>query len=297
MAIWARIPLERMADPTDTTYIPRPEWYFLFLFQTLKAFKGPLEVVGTVILPTFAILGLILTPFIDRSKLVKVRQRGLAMGIVLLAGLGWGGLTVGAIETTPPQTEASSIDFAGPIEWMQLTAPEMAGIQYFKQANCANCHNVNGGVPKAGPNLADTGRRHDQAWLLAHFKQPSTTSPGTVNLTDAQLNDLAALMLKLTPDNATVVDTAPEFATSGAILYEDKHCGACHQLNGAGGKGPGPVLNGIAKRKTEGWVAEHFQNPQKMSPRTPMPPYPFSATDMQNEVSYLFTLPDKPPTQ
>ncbi len=200
---------------------------------------------GTVILPTFAILGLILTPFIDRSKLVKVRQRGLAMGIVLLAGLGWAGLTVAAIKTTPPQTEASSIDFAGPIEWMQLTAPEMAGVQYFKQANCASCHNVNSGVPKPGPNLADTGRRHDQAWLLTHFKQPSTTSPGTamapVNMTDPQLNDLAALMLKLTPDNATVVDTAPEFAMKGAVLYEDKHCGACHQLNGTGGK-IGPVL-------------------------------------------------------
>ena len=48
MAIVVRVPLERMADPTDTSYIPRPEWYFLFLFQMLKVFNGPLEVVGTV---------------------------------------------------------------------------------------------------------------------------------------------------------------------------------------------------------------------------------------------------------
>jgi ubiquinol-cytochrome c reductase cytochrome b subunit len=298
MAIWAKIPLERMADPTDSSYIPRPEWYFLFLFQTLKVFEGPLEVVGTVILPTVAILALILTPFIDRSKLVKVRQRGLAIGIVLLAGLGWAGLTAAAIKSTPPQTEASSIDFAGPIEWMQLTAPQMAGVQYFKDANCASCHNVTGGTPKAGPNLADTGRRHDQSWLLTHFKQPSATSPGStmapVNLTDPQLNDLASLMLKLNADNATVVDTAPEFAMKGAVIYESKNCGACHKLNGVGGV-IGPPLNGLSKRKTEAWVAEHFQNPQKMSPKTPMPPYPFTQTDMQNEVSYLFTLPDKAP--
>jgi mono/diheme cytochrome c family protein len=125
-------------------------------------------------------------------------------------------------------------------------------------------------------------------------------TPGTamtpVNLTDPQLNDLAALMLKLTPDNATVVDTAPEFAMKGAVLYESKMCGACHQLNGTGGK-IGPVLNGLSKRKTEAWVAEHFQNPQKMSPKTPMPPYPFNQMEMQNEVSYLFTLPDKAPNQ
>jgi quinol-cytochrome oxidoreductase complex cytochrome b subunit len=84
--LMVRVPLERLADPTDTSYIPRPEWYFLFLFQMLKVFEGPLEVVGTVILPTVAILALILTPFIDRSKVVKVRQRTLALGIVLLAG-------------------------------------------------------------------------------------------------------------------------------------------------------------------------------------------------------------------
>ena len=45
MAIAVRVPLERMADPTDTSYIPLgPSRYFLFLFQTLKAFNGPLEV-------------------------------------------------------------------------------------------------------------------------------------------------------------------------------------------------------------------------------------------------------------
>ncbi len=95
MAVAVRVPLERMADPTDTSYIPRPEWYFLFLFQMLKVFDGPLEVVGTVVLPTIAILALILTPFIDRGRVVRVRQRTLAFGIVILAGLGWGGLDGG----------------------------------------------------------------------------------------------------------------------------------------------------------------------------------------------------------
>ena len=67
MAVAVRVPLEQLADPTDTTYIPRPEWYFLFLFQTLEALQGPLEVVGSVVLPGLAILRLILVPFIDRG--------------------------------------------------------------------------------------------------------------------------------------------------------------------------------------------------------------------------------------
>ncbi len=178
LAIAVRVPLERLADPTDTSYIPRPEWYFLFLFQMLKVFEGPLEVVGTVVLPTVAILALIVTPFIDRSKMVRVRQRTLAMGVVFLAALGWGGLTVAAIKGTPPQTAASSIDFSGPTQWMQLKPAELSGIHYYREAKCAVCHNVTGGEAKAGPNLLNTNKRHDQAWMLAHFKAPQATGVG-----------------------------------------------------------------------------------------------------------------------
>src|SRR5512136_2289331 len=60
-------PLEARADPADTTYTPRPEWYFLFLFQLLKYFPGNLEVVGVVLIPTLVILLLFLLPVFDRN--------------------------------------------------------------------------------------------------------------------------------------------------------------------------------------------------------------------------------------
>src|SRR5205085_11561869 len=94
LAVIVRVPLEQLADPTDTTYTPRPEWYFLFLFQTLKLFNGPMEVVGSVVLPGLAVLLLILAPFIDRTRLVKVTQRTVAFGVVALAAIAWTGLTV-----------------------------------------------------------------------------------------------------------------------------------------------------------------------------------------------------------
>src|SRR6202035_2907625 len=97
MAMFVEIPLERLADPTDLTYIPRPEWYFLFLFQTLKFFKGSLEPVGTILLPTLAVLALFLTPFMDRGKLVKLTQRTTAAGVFAFAAIAWGALTLGAI--------------------------------------------------------------------------------------------------------------------------------------------------------------------------------------------------------
>ena len=296
MAIVVKVPLERMADPTDISYTPRPEWYFLFLFETLDLLKKLPDVVGTVILPTIGILALILAPFIDRSKLVRVRQRTLAMGIVLLAGLGWGGLTLAAKLGTPPQSAAEAIDFSGPTQWMQLTAQEMAGIHYFRQENCESCHNVTGDEPKNGPNLINTAKRHDSEWLMKHFMDPAGATKGSamkpVDLNDAALKDLTALMLKLTPDNGDVVSSAPEFAVEGAMVFQKNSCAACHSLNGVGGK-IGPALNGLAQRRNEAWVIQHFQEPQKMSKGTSMPPYKFNAADMQNIVSYLFTLPDK----
>ena len=300
MAIVVRVPLERMADPTDINFTPRPEWYFLFLFQTLEMLKGLPDVIGTVVLPTIAILALILTPFIDRGKVVRVRQRTLAFGVVLLAGLGWGGLTLAAVKGTPPQTAAEQIDFSGPVQWMQITPSEMAGVHYFRQEHCANCDNITGATPKTGPNLLDTAKRHDASWLIAHFKAPGAVTPGSVmtpvNLSDAELKDVLALMLALTPDNGDVVDSTPDFAVEGALIFQKNGCGGCHAVNGVGGK-IGPSLNGVANRHTEAWVIEHFQNPRKMSPGTSMPPYQFSVPDMQNEVSYLFTLPNKAPGQ
>ncbi|HVV45004.1 MAG TPA: cytochrome b N-terminal domain-containing protein [Bryobacteraceae bacterium] len=300
MAAVVRVPLERMADPTDTSYVPRPEWYFLFLFQTLKVLTGVPEVVGTVVLPTLAILALVLTPFIDRSRLVRVRQRTLAAGIVLLAGLGWGGLTGAAVLGTPPQTAASQIDFSGPIQWMQMAPAELAGVHYFREEKCATCHNITGDTPKAGPNLLDTARRHNSDWLLAHFKDPAAVSKGSVmkpvNLSDTEMKELLALMMKLTPENGDVVDTAPDFAVEGALLFENNHCGVCHSVNGVGGK-IGPSLNGLAQRRNETWVMQHFQNPRAMVPTSTMPAYKFTPSEMQNEVSYLFTLPNKPLAQ
>src|SRR5947207_15270330 len=89
MALVVKVPLERLADPTDTSYIPRPDWYFLFLFQTLKFFEGPLEIVGSVVLPGLAVTALFLVPFIDRGTVMKLTQRTTAFGVLVLALLGW----------------------------------------------------------------------------------------------------------------------------------------------------------------------------------------------------------------
>src|SRR5271154_1783099 len=135
MAVAVRVPLGHVADPTDTSFIPRPEWYFLFLFQTLKLFNGPLEIVGSTILPGLAVLVLILVPFIDRGVMIKVTRRTFAAAVVVLAAIGWSGLTAAAILTTPKEAGQIAVDYSEPTAWMQLSPEEMAGVGYFRAEN------------------------------------------------------------------------------------------------------------------------------------------------------------------
>jgi ubiquinol-cytochrome c reductase cytochrome b subunit len=295
MAIAVRVPLEQLADPTDTAYIPRPEWYFLFLFQTLKLFEGPLEVVGAVVLPGLAVLTLILVPFIDRSRVVHVTKRTTAIGIVVLAVIGWAGLTGTAIATTPKEALTTEVDYAAPTDWMQLTPEEMAGVAYFRQENCESCHAIGDKGVAIGPDLTKTKIRKDVAGLIQHFKTPPAVRPGStmppVQLTDAQLANLAAFLLKLNDRNASALENAPEFATQGALIYQANHCNACHMVNGSGQK-LGPVLNGLAKRQSRSWVIGHFLDPQKLAPGTIMPAYKLPQKDLEALTTYLFAVPD-----
>ena len=296
LALMVRVPLEQLADPTDTSYIPRPEWYFLFLFQTLKLFPGPLEIVGSVVLPSLAILALILVPFLDRGRMVKVTRRTFAIGVVVLAAIGWGGLTATAIATTPKPQPLAEIDYSAPTDWMQLSPAEMAGVAYFRQEHCISCHAVGDDGAKVGPDLTQASIHKDATWMIQHFKRPSAMRPGSsmppIQLSDAQLNSLALFLLKLNPNNATALGNAPDFATAGALVYQANHCSACHLVNGVG-MSVGPPLNGLAQRRSRSWVEEHFAKPEELSPDTIMPPYKLAPKDLDDLTTYLLALPER----
>ena len=178
---------------------------------------------------------------------------------------------------------------------MHLSPQEMAGVAYFRQENCVTCHAIGDRGGKVGPDLTRNSIHKDAAWMIQHFKRPSAMRPGTsmpaIQLSDSQLNALAAFLLKLNPTNATALDTAPEFAAAGALVYQTNHCGTCHIVNGVGMK-IGPPLNGLARRETRSWVEDHFRDPQKLSPGSVMPPYRLPQKDLENLTSYLFALPE-----
>ena len=108
VALFIPVPLEGIADPTNASYDPRPEWYFLFLFQLLKYFQGPLEIVGTFVIPTAGILLLLFLPFLDRSERVVLYKRPVALTVTTVCVAGIVGLTLLGASSPKLETEETA---------------------------------------------------------------------------------------------------------------------------------------------------------------------------------------------
>ena len=128
-------PLEEVAKPTATDYVPRPEWYFLSVFQILKYFPGNLEVIGIIVVPTLLGAFLLLLPFIDRNPARRPGKRPLATFAMSTAMAAVLVLTVlAATEKSPIQTATAAAPPA------PKPAP-VGSVVYTK--NCYNCHGLN----------------------------------------------------------------------------------------------------------------------------------------------------------
>ncbi|MEK6256283.1 MAG: c-type cytochrome [Chloroflexota bacterium] len=168
LAYFVGAPLEEQANPSDTSYTPRPEWYFLFLFQLLKYFPGELEVIGVVVLPTLAIIFLLLLPFIDKSTLRHFVNRKW-VALATLAGLGAVvGLSVLSVLEAPPPSGA--------------TLGDQTALLYTE--DCAGCHGPTINVPQ-GTNL------HEVIATGNHEGMP----PWSADLTNDQIDSLVGFIL------------------------------------------------------------------------------------------------------
>ena len=129
------VPSEPKADPSDTAYIPRPEWYFLFLFQMLKYFPGKIEWLGTAVIPGLVILGLLLLPLLDRKSARHYSKRKIALSVMGVAVVGIIALSILAVVTTPPQPPAAA---AGTIQEQMVLGQDLYSV------NCNQCHGPDG---------------------------------------------------------------------------------------------------------------------------------------------------------
>ena len=166
LAVTNHAPLQNPADPLNHEQInPRPEWYFLFLFQILKVFQGPFELVGTAIIPGILTVVLLLLPFYDRNWSKRAVRRPVATSLGVLSIVALAYLTYLPIESTASLTTGSS-DLLTSVS----AQPTWINIHAIFAQNCTPCH-VQGGTT-AGLNL-DT--------YANAMKGGSTAAGGVVN--------------------------------------------------------------------------------------------------------------------
>ena len=130
LALFAHVPLEDVADPTNADYDPRPEWYFLFLFQLLKYFQGTFEIIGTFVIPTVGMILLLFLPFLDRSERKVLWKRPIALTVTSVSVAAIVILTIlGASAKKLETTEAAVAETSQPTEQSQSTAPSDTAIE------------------------------------------------------------------------------------------------------------------------------------------------------------------------
>jgi hypothetical protein len=152
------------ADPGTIQFVPRPDWFFYFLFYLLRIFKWPETVVlGTVGIPTILLILLIALPFYDRRPERRLSRRPVAMVaavlvVISMAVLTWKGAT--AKEALGSELIASgAVDDWAQAQGFADNEAAVAGATLFAQTGCLNCHTYLGeGSGNLGaPDLSDVG--------------------------------------------------------------------------------------------------------------------------------------------
>ena len=259
VAIVFRPPLDAMADPADSTYIPRPEWYFLSLFQMLKYFPGPLEPIATMVVPGLIVGLLLLLPFLDSHPDRHPFKRPLVTSGFAIIGTAIVVLTYLGYKDTPAH--------ADPSRWTPMA---IAGHEFSRDARCINCH-VQGGAANPLSNIKMT---NGPEWLIAHVRDPENIVPGTRPVPEGAFSESAArsvvsYMAKVRTGAAYPSITSE---TRTASLVIGRYCASCHMIEAEGGSA-GPDLTHEGTKHDTKWLKEWIADPSVIDPSANMPPF------------------------
>src|SRR3954471_5241664 len=176
------------ADPTTTTYVPRPEWYFFFLFELLRVIKPAVLVpLATIGVPTVCMVLLFVLPFIDRGPERRIERRpiALAFGIFVIAAMAY--LTfLGANAGSP-----NSID-------MKVAPQYEAGKLVVAQSGCLACHKIGeNGNDGPGPHLTNIGDTLPKAAIRRTLDNPTAPMPSFKGLPEEKKSALVDFLAQL----------------------------------------------------------------------------------------------------
>ena len=258
LAATVRAPLDAVADPSDATYVPRPEWYFLSLFQLLKYFPGKLEPVATMVIPGAVVLLLLLLPFLDTSGERRPSRRWFVMTAFC------GGLFAIAVLTSLGLRDTPAS--ADPEQWPPLS---LAGYQVAHDERCQSCHRAGG---TANP-LDETTAKRDPDWIVAHVRDPQMIAPDlrpvpSGAMTEGQGRSVVAYMRRLRAG----ADPPSQIPDPDAISVYGRYCSTCHMIDGEGPR-IGPDLSHEGSRHDAMWLREWITDPTSVQFDATMPPF------------------------
>jgi ubiquinol-cytochrome c reductase cytochrome b subunit/menaquinol-cytochrome c reductase cytochrome b/c subunit len=169
-------------NPTSTTYVPRPDWYFFFLFEVLRVMRNvpkftPMATIGV---PTLCMIGLFLLPLYDRNPERLITRRPIALaGLATIACIAF--LTVSGANTGSPNNGPTLPIPAG------LTAAQRATFQQGEliigESGCEGCHLIgSNGNNGPGPDLTAIGARRSAGAIASTLKNPTAPMPSFSNM-------------------------------------------------------------------------------------------------------------------
>jgi menaquinol-cytochrome c reductase cytochrome b/c subunit len=193
------------ADPGTINFVPRPDWYFYFLFYLLRIFKWPNSVLlGTIGIPTICLVLLLALPFIDVRPERRITRRPVALVAAVLVVISMGVLTYKG--ATAKEALGSELKALVPTwakkQHFENNQQAIAGAKLFAVVGCANCHvyeGIGGGFAGAPELTAEGTKNKGVEFQISHLKCPSCVNPGSPmpsfqDLGDARLAQLAAFL-------------------------------------------------------------------------------------------------------
>jgi menaquinol-cytochrome c reductase cytochrome b/c subunit len=192
------------ADPGTTNFVPRPDWYFYFLFYLLRIFKWPDSVIlGTVGIPTLCLIILFALPFIDLRRERRVLRRPVAVVAAVLVVLSMAVLTYkGAVakEALASEVKAAVPNWAKR-EGFANNKVAVAGADAFATSGCTACHTylgTGGGNLGAPPLDAEGTKGKGVQGLEAYISDPSkfgnTVMPKFASLGKPTIHSIAVFL-------------------------------------------------------------------------------------------------------
>jgi ubiquinol-cytochrome c reductase cytochrome b subunit len=205
------------ANPADAQYVPRPEWYYLPIFQWLKYWHGAASVIGILVIPMILVLGVIALPFLDRGIERRPWKRPIAMGsyaFVMLALLGLGfrseyldrhdpGVAQQLAKQDAEEAEFMRKPFEPELSSASLAAANVAladpvaakGKTIFEGQSCNACHGDGGVGTAAAPALTGISAKFNADQLTELLKHPTAKmTAGGMTPVDLPADDLKALI-------------------------------------------------------------------------------------------------------